>query len=202
MSRPADNRRYQAVVEASPDAVIQADRRGFIVGWSARAGSIFCWPASSAIGRPLHELIIPARARQAHLEGTQRYLQTGEARVRNTTLELEALHRDGHEFPVELTVTKAQPENEVKFTAFLRDISSRRREEVQCRATETQLQESRRLEMIGTFAAGIAHDFNNIVAAILGHATLIGDALRPQQAARGHLLHITRAAERARMLVR
>jgi PAS domain S-box-containing protein len=202
MSRAADSRRYQAIVEASPDAVIQADRHGLIVGWNSRAGAIFGWPASYAIGRALHELIIPERARRAHLEGMQRYLQTGEARVLNTTVELDALHRDGHEFPVELTVTQAGPDDEVEFTAFLRDISSRRREEAQRRAMEAQLQESRRLELIGTFAAGIAHDFNNIVAAILGHAALLGDALGPQQDAQGYLLHITRAAERARLLVR
>jgi PAS domain S-box-containing protein len=202
VSRHADNQRYQAIVEASPDAVIQADRRGLIVGWNTRAASIFGWSAAYAVGRPLHDLIIPERDRQAHLEGLQRYLSTGEARVLNTTLELDALHRDGHEFPVELTVTAARTGDDVEFTAFLRDISGRRKAEAQRLAMEARLHESRRLELIGTFASGIAHDFNNIVAAILGHAALVGDAVGTQHAAHGNLQHITRAAERARLLVR
>lgn len=202
MNRHADSRRYQAIVEASPDAVIQADRHGVIVGWNTRAAATFGWPASCAIGRPLHDLIIPARDRQAHLEGMHRYLHTGKAQVLNATLELDALHRDGHEFPVELTVTAVGTADEVEFTAFLRDISGRRLADAQRRAMEAQLQESRRLEMIGTFAAGIAHDFNNVVAAILGHAALIGDALGTPHAAHDNVRHITRAAERARLLVR
>jgi signal transduction histidine kinase len=78
------------------------------------------------------------------------------------------------------------------------------REQLERRAStlvNTRLEQSRRLEAVGTLAAGIAHDFNNILGAILGFSELLGDELAPDSAGRRHLAYIQQASFRARDLI-
>ena len=116
-------------------------------------------------------------------------------------VEIDGLHRDGHEFPVELTVTVLHSEGETEFTAFVRDISARKREEARRLALEGQLRESQKMEAVGTLAGGIAHDFNNIMGAILGNLALASDDIGPSHPANAGLQQVQRAALRARSLV-
>ncbi|MBK1640746.1 histidine kinase [Chromatium okenii] len=64
-----------------------------------------------------------------------------------------------------------------------------------------RLEQSRRLEAIGTLAAGIAHDFNNILGIIVGFSELLGDELAPDSSAQHHLSFIQQASFRARDLI-
>jgi signal transduction histidine kinase len=78
------------------------------------------------------------------------------------------------------------------------------REQIEHRATtlvNTRLEQSRRLEAVGTLAAGIAHDFNNILGAILGFSELLEDELAPDSSGRRHLAYIQQASFRARDLI-
>ncbi|ADC63391.1 sensor histidine kinase [Allochromatium vinosum] len=78
------------------------------------------------------------------------------------------------------------------------------REQLERRASalvNARLEQSRRLEAVGTLAAGIAHDFNNILGAILGFSELLEDELAPESAGRHHLAYIQQASFRARDLI-
>jgi len=78
------------------------------------------------------------------------------------------------------------------------------REQLERRASalvNARLEQSRRLEAVGTLAAGIAHDFNNILGAILGFSELLEDELAPESAGRRHLAYIQQASFRARDLI-
>jgi PAS domain S-box-containing protein len=86
--------------------------------------------------RELAEVIIPASLREQHREGLKRYVATGAARVLNKRIELSGLHRNGHEFPVELAITPIGFGDELMFSAFIRDITSRNRAEAALRESE------------------------------------------------------------------
>jgi hypothetical protein len=53
----------------------------------------------------LSGLIVPEVMREAHRNGIKRFMATGQVNILNQRIEINAMHRDGHEFPVELTVT-------------------------------------------------------------------------------------------------
>jgi len=121
--------RMRLVVETALDAVISMDSDGKITGWNPQAEAVFGWPRSEALGRDLSETIIPHRLREAHRNGLQRWLRTGEGAVLNRRVELSALRRDGSEFSLELTITPIRTGSATTFSAFLRDITERKHAE-------------------------------------------------------------------------
>jgi PAS domain S-box-containing protein len=121
--------RAQAIITSALDAVVEIDENGTIMAWNPKAEEIFGWPAAEAIGRRPSETIIPEQYREAHEAGLKHFLATGEGPILNQRVELTALHRDGHEFPVELTVTPIRAGSGYTFTAFLRNITESKRAE-------------------------------------------------------------------------
>ncbi|MBO8085487.1 MAG: histidine kinase [Marichromatium sp.] len=94
-------------------------------------------------------------------------------------------------------ITAPLMEAYMAYSLALREQLERRAEAI----VNARLEQSRRLEAIGTLAAGIAHDFNNILGAILGFSELLGDELPADSAGRHHLAHIQQASFRARDLI-
>jgi PAS domain S-box-containing protein len=121
--------RLRAIIDSALDAIVTTDANSVITGWNAHAESMFGWSAEEALGRTLADTIIPPQHREGHQAGVRRYLQTGEGPILSRRIEITALRRDGSEFPVELTVAPGHWEGEVVFSAFIRDISDRRRAE-------------------------------------------------------------------------
>jgi len=89
----------------------------------------------------------------------------------------------------------------IRIIGMLKDVTERKRVQVERERLNEQLREAQKLEALGTMAGGIAHDFNNILGAILGHGELaLGDAR--QQGSEGKRLRaIIDAGERGKALV-
>ena len=125
VARCALQARFEHVAATSPDAIICADARGQITVWSAAAERLFGHTVSEAIGRPL-ALIVPERMRGGH-EGDLRRITDGDAGgLSGRTVELNACHRDGDEFPVELSLSTWREEGQPAFGAIVRDVRQRR----------------------------------------------------------------------------
>lgn len=114
----------QAVLAAAPDAYIAIDAAGHIIAWNPAAQATFGHHHTHACGRDLAELVIPARYRAAHRAGLAR-LSAGEpGRVLGQRLHLQAVHADGHEFPLELTLTATDGPAGPIFHAFCHDVTA------------------------------------------------------------------------------
>ncbi|MDD5181008.1 MAG: PAS domain S-box protein [Gallionellaceae bacterium] len=121
--------RLRAIIDTALNAVVQMNAEGIITGWNSQAEKIFGWTREEALGRVLHETIIPPQYREAHVHGLKRFLACGEGSLLNSQTEMAALHRDGHEFPVELSITSINTADGCEFNAFIQDITQRKESE-------------------------------------------------------------------------
>jgi PAS domain S-box-containing protein len=116
-----------SVFRASIDAVIIMGEDGRVRDWNPAAEQLLGYRREEAIGREVAELIIPGPLRSAHRHALARYLETGETTILERRVEVSALHRDGSQFPVELSVTRLPSPGAALFAAFVRDLKERSR---------------------------------------------------------------------------
>jgi PAS domain S-box-containing protein len=115
------------MLDSIPDSMLGMDSNGMITDWNPGAERTLGWRRAEAMGRRLSELIIPPRYREAHEKGMRRFVEAGHTRVLNRILDVEALHRDGHVFPIELSIWTISGDRGGGFGACVRDASERHR---------------------------------------------------------------------------
>jgi PAS domain S-box-containing protein len=118
--------RYRLITETAQDAIFTIDESSRIYFCNAAVKTLFGWEASELIGGQL-DVIIPERLRDAHHRGMSRYLRTGQRKLSWASVELPALHRDGHEFPAEMSFGAWRSPDGTRFTGYVRDITERKR---------------------------------------------------------------------------
>jgi PAS domain S-box-containing protein len=115
----------EQVLDHAHSAVTSLDAAGLVTYWNPSAARMFQVSATTALGRPVADLIIPERFREAHHAGIRRFLTEGVGPMLDRRVELAALRADGSEFPVEMTITAVPSDSGFTFTAFIADVSER-----------------------------------------------------------------------------
>jgi two-component system CheB/CheR fusion protein len=119
----------RAILDSALDCIIAIDAGGRVVEFNPAAERVFGYARVEAVGKELAELIIPESLRKRHRQGLERYLRTGEGPVLGRRIEINAMRADGSEILVELAITPLRIHGEPIFTAYLRDITDRKRGE-------------------------------------------------------------------------
>jgi len=130
--------RYRSAVDSVRDAFIVMDGdSGQVTEWNTAAERMFGYPQAEMLGRNLLEILVPERYREAHRRALPHFAKTGEGAAINKTQEWMAQHRDGHEFPIELSLTAYQQEEGHWLAVGLaRDITERKQAELALRESE------------------------------------------------------------------
>gem|GEM_PF-2438258 len=123
------NERMKQILDSALDGVISMDQSGFVTTWNPQAEKIFGWTSEEVIGNKLSDYIIPPEYRVSHEKGLQRFMTTGEYKVLHSRIEITAIRKDEVIIPVELTILPIKTENTYSFSAFIRDISDRKKAE-------------------------------------------------------------------------
>ena len=115
-----------------------------------------------------------------------------------------SMHRakDGTTFPVEVSISPVEVDEEPMALCVTRDVSERVAAEQERQELEQQLRQAQRLEAVGRLAGGVAHDFNNMLSVILGYSEAALANLAPEEELHGDLQDIAEAARRSADLTR
>jgi|GEM_PF-2842901 len=193
--------KFRAVSESATDAIIATDQHAQVISWNPAATRIFGFTADEMIGQSL-EKIVPERYREAQRMGLSRVRAHGPSGLSSHPSELMGQRKDGHEFPIELSIGYWQDGDELYFTGIVRDVTDRKRAEEELRKREEQLAHSQRLEAVGTLAGGVAHEFNNLLQSIQGYTQYALKGLDDDEQRRRDLEMVLVAADRASALTR
>jgi PAS domain S-box-containing protein len=143
--------RWLAITESTQDAILIMDPEGRVSYWNRAAEGMFGHARGEAIGKDLHDLIVPSRFHSAFHSAYQKFLQTGQGAGIGKILDLEALRKNGQEISIQLSLSAIQINNGWHAIGLIRDTTERKHTENALLKKERLLSESQRLGHIGSF---------------------------------------------------
>ena len=131
--------KFRTITSTANDAIIMLNNDGSISYWNPAAEEIFGYTSDEAIGKEMHTLIAPAKYHEAYRKGFRVFRETGKGAVVGKTVELEAMRKDGTEFPIEISLSAIQIKGRWHPVGIARDITERKRAEATLRESEERL---------------------------------------------------------------
>ena len=156
-------KRYRTVLEANPDSVIVYDMEGRVTYLNPTFTRVFGWKLEDRLGKKM-DMFVP----EEDWPNTKRMIEKVLAGENVSGIETHRYTKAGNIIPVSISgaIYNDRDGNPAGSVVNLRDISEQKK-------LEAQMQQSQKMEAIGTLAGGIAHDYNNLLMGILGNVSLI-----------------------------
>lgn len=168
--------RMKVILENSYDAFISMDSKRLITDWNAQAEKTFGWSKREALGQNL-SFIVPQHLRRRYLRDIEEFFANHDGNLLRTNKELIARHRNGNDFPIELTIFRVKEDAHYVFCTFIRDITAQKRSSA---ALEDLIQERTQQltlsnEELHQFAKITAHDLQEPLRTVQGFAKLLAE---------------------------
>ncbi|KAF0170548.1 MAG: Multi-sensor hybrid histidine kinase [Limisphaerales bacterium] len=133
----ANEEKFQAFFEASPDAIIVATRTGIIHTINRQAEQLFGYARAELAGQAI-ETLMPARFQPGHVAQRESYIRNPHIRPMSESRDLYARRKDGSEFPADISLSPITTAEGLMVISTIRDITTRKQAEEQLRQAEAK----------------------------------------------------------------
>ncbi len=164
----ANEARLRALIETAKDGIVTFDLDGIVRDFNPAAEAMSGWSRAEALGQPVAEVLLPPRLHAEHASWLGRFRASGDPVLLTPAFETTGRRRDGAEFPIELSVAAIRLPDTTLLSAIVRDVTERRR-------LELELRHAQKLESVGRLAAGIAHEINTPIQFVGDNARFLAD---------------------------
>ena len=163
------DRELARMLESTDEAFLSTDRTGAITAWNAQAEKLYGWAATEVLGRNVTDTVVPPADRQAHKADLAMHRAGGDPTVFAMRVERTALHRDGHEIPIE--VSSWANENGEGSSAFVHDITERVTIKAELERARDQAMQASRFK--SQFLANMSHEIRTPMNGVIGMSSLL-----------------------------
>ena len=171
---------FRGIIESVQDAIFMMDSGGRITYWNPAAEKMFGHTKAEAGGNNFQSLLVPTKYHPAFEGAFPNFLLTGQGGALGKIIEVAALHKEGHEIPVELSLSAVRMDEAWHAVGIIRDLTERKAQKVMIEnkqsnlmSTQEQLFQTSKLATLGEMAAGMAHEMNQPLSGIMLAAQMI-----------------------------
>jgi PAS domain S-box-containing protein len=191
--------RYRAIIENIEEGYFEVNLKGNMVFCNPSLCRILGYSSDELIGMNNLQYMNEENAKKVSVTFNRVY----RTNVPEKSFDWELNTKDGGRIIVEASVSLiTDAENTpLGFRGIVRDITLRRKAEIDRQLLEERLSRAEKMEAIGTLAGGVAHDMNNVLGVLVGYSELLREKIPPDSPLKQYVDNILQSGQRGAAII-